>query len=357
MIRSRTGAAGRRRSSTSAGSSSPAASRGSSASRSHPSYARTGSSTSPTPRDRSPTSSPAIASNGRAAIPASRKVLLTRAPSRTATTTAGTSRSGPTASSTRHRRRRLGRRSRESLPEHELALRQAPPARRRGRRGRAGRSSRSACATRGASRSTVRRATSGSATSGRARSRRSTSRRAAPRACDNFGWDVYEGTRAYEDKPLGPGTLVRPIDEYTHDSGCSVTGGFVYRGKAKPGLSRPLRLRRLLQRDGLVAAGGERQGNRRTARGVQGPESHVVRRGRRRRALRDVGRRHRLPAQLAVGARRLRGHPAPPPASSVTWQHARVVDDCVSRVRRSSEPRTSRAVRAGAAAAGGAAES
>ena len=48
----------------------------------------------------------------------------------------------------------------------------------------------------------------------------------------NFGWDVYEGTSRFEDKPLGPGTLVQPVYEYRHDVGCSVTGGYVYRGRA-----------------------------------------------------------------------------------------------------------------------------
>ncbi len=52
----------------------------------------------------------------------------------------------------------------------------------------------------------------------------------------NFGWDVYEGTRGFEDKPLGPGALVDPVYEYTHADGCSVTGGYVYRGKAIPSL-------------------------------------------------------------------------------------------------------------------------
>jgi glucose/arabinose dehydrogenase len=48
----------------------------------------------------------------------------------------------------------------------------------------------------------------------------------------NFGWDVYEGTSSFESKPLGPGTLVQPIYQYSHDTGCSVTGGYVYRGRA-----------------------------------------------------------------------------------------------------------------------------
>jgi glucose/arabinose dehydrogenase len=52
----------------------------------------------------------------------------------------------------------------------------------------------------------------------------------------NFGWDVYEGTQIYEDKDPDPsGRLVEPIAEYTHvEGGCSITGGFVYRGESIP---------------------------------------------------------------------------------------------------------------------------
>jgi glucose/arabinose dehydrogenase len=46
----------------------------------------------------------------------------------------------------------------------------------------------------------------------------------------NYGWDVYEGTSKFEDKALGPGKLVQPVAEYSHSNGCSVTGGYVYRG-------------------------------------------------------------------------------------------------------------------------------
>jgi glucose/arabinose dehydrogenase len=53
----------------------------------------------------------------------------------------------------------------------------------------------------------------------------------------NFGWDVYEGRAQFEPKDLGPGTLVQPVAQYTHDDGCSVTGGYVYRGKATPRLA------------------------------------------------------------------------------------------------------------------------
>jgi glucose/arabinose dehydrogenase len=51
----------------------------------------------------------------------------------------------------------------------------------------------------------------------------------------NFGWDVFEGTHVYEDKqPNDAGRLVGPIAEYSHDEGCSITGGFVYRGEDIP---------------------------------------------------------------------------------------------------------------------------
>ena len=51
----------------------------------------------------------------------------------------------------------------------------------------------------------------------------------------NFGWDVYEGNVFKEEKPpAAQGRLVFPIHVYGHDVGCSVTGGFVYRGTAVP---------------------------------------------------------------------------------------------------------------------------
>ena len=53
----------------------------------------------------------------------------------------------------------------------------------------------------------------------------------------NFGWDVYEGSSRFEDKALGPGRLVQPVAEYGHGGGCSVTGGYVYRGPAIPRIS------------------------------------------------------------------------------------------------------------------------
>jgi glucose/arabinose dehydrogenase len=50
----------------------------------------------------------------------------------------------------------------------------------------------------------------------------------------NFGWRVYEGRDSYQPGQLGPGTLTMPIAQYSHADGCSVTGGYVYRGKLVP---------------------------------------------------------------------------------------------------------------------------
>jgi glucose/arabinose dehydrogenase len=53
----------------------------------------------------------------------------------------------------------------------------------------------------------------------------------------NFGWDVREGLEPYEDKPLNDaGQLVDPVAVYDHTEGCSITGGYVYRGSELPEL-------------------------------------------------------------------------------------------------------------------------
>jgi glucose/arabinose dehydrogenase len=50
---------------------------------------------------------------------------------------------------------------------------------------------------------------------------------------ENFGWRRFEGTSQYSGTRLHrPSRLVMPISTYDHEAGrCSVTGGYVYRGK------------------------------------------------------------------------------------------------------------------------------
>ena len=49
----------------------------------------------------------------------------------------------------------------------------------------------------------------------------------------NYGWHVFEGRARYSNGQLGPGQLVSPVNVYSHaDNNCSVTGGYVYRGRA-----------------------------------------------------------------------------------------------------------------------------
>ena len=54
-------------------------------------------------------------------------------------------------------------------------------------------------------------------------------------ALANYGWNVYEGRSRYRSgSPNGAGDLVFPVAVYDHGQGCSITGGYVYRGRAVP---------------------------------------------------------------------------------------------------------------------------
>lgn len=58
----------------------------------------------------------------------------------------------------------------------------------------------------------------------------------------NYGWRVMEGLHCYDDDedsgnaPCFDASLTDPVHEYSHDFGCSITGGYVYRGSRVGGL-------------------------------------------------------------------------------------------------------------------------
>ena len=57
----------------------------------------------------------------------------------------------------------------------------------------------------------------------------------------NYGWNVMEGTQCYNASTCSQAGLTLPSFEYDHGSnavnGCSITGGYVYRGRALPELA------------------------------------------------------------------------------------------------------------------------
>ena len=182
----------------------------------------------------------------------------------------------------------------------------------------------SACAIRGATASTIRRAAaparSSSATSARARGKRSTTSRAS-RGGRNYGWRNREGAHDnVTSRPPAFLPLVDPIHEYDRSSGQSVTGGYVYRGRA---LGSAYRGRYFFAdfvqgRVWSIALTIDGQGEARASgltrahRGARRPESarqhQLVRRRRRRRAV------HRQPD---AGGRAERCRPRPADADRV----------------------------------------
>ncbi len=52
----------------------------------------------------------------------------------------------------------------------------------------------------------------------------------------NYGWNVMEGLECFQASSCDTGGLATPLLEYEHGPGCSVIGGFVYRGDGVPEL-------------------------------------------------------------------------------------------------------------------------
>ena len=52
----------------------------------------------------------------------------------------------------------------------------------------------------------------------------------------NYGWNIMEGMHCYNASSCTEQGLTLPVLEYSHAEGCSITGGFVYRGARVPGL-------------------------------------------------------------------------------------------------------------------------
>jgi glucose/arabinose dehydrogenase len=53
----------------------------------------------------------------------------------------------------------------------------------------------------------------------------------------NYGWPIMEGLHCFPaDRPCDQTGLTLPVTEYDHTQGCSVTGGYVYRGQEFPSL-------------------------------------------------------------------------------------------------------------------------
>lgn len=53
----------------------------------------------------------------------------------------------------------------------------------------------------------------------------------------NYGWNIREGLHCFPEEPCDSSGLIDPVVEYSHQDGCSITGGFVYRGDMIPELS------------------------------------------------------------------------------------------------------------------------
>ena len=56
------------------------------------------------------------------------------------------------------------------------------------------------------------------------------------RRSGNYGWNVMEGSRCFRSTSCNADDFEPPVAEYGRDLGCSITGGYVYRGQRLPEL-------------------------------------------------------------------------------------------------------------------------
>jgi glucose/arabinose dehydrogenase len=61
-------------------------------------------------------------------------------------------------------------------------------------------------------------------------------RRSLADAGVNYGWSITEGSDCFQASTCDTDGLAAPFHSYDHDRGCSVIGGYVYRGDAAPAL-------------------------------------------------------------------------------------------------------------------------
>ena len=171
----------------------------------------------------------------------------------------------------RRRRRRRPARCARQRPESRRAARQAAAHRRRHAQRRAARtasrrttrssaspaggprSGRSACAIRGASRSTARTAISGSAMSARTSGRRSTTSSTASAASTSAGTATRAATTSRRTRRWPAGKLRRPVAEYSHSRRLQHHGRLRLSRAEDRRPQRALRLRRLLLRQDVDA--------------------------------------------------------------------------------------------------------
>jgi glucose/arabinose dehydrogenase len=53
---------------------------------------------------------------------------------------------------------------------------------------------------------------------------------------ENYGWPIVEGSHCFQSEDCDKTGLVLPVAEYDHSLGCTIIGGYVYRGEAYPEL-------------------------------------------------------------------------------------------------------------------------